>query len=264
MRFILGFPLLAFLPFSVMALNLSIEDGDGQTADPGSAVAVPPSVLVTNEEGVPVAGETVTFSIYSGGGLISGAIQPTNSQGVAQVGSWVLGHQPGPMKLQAETDDSSSILITAHAVGETDLRVDLDADTTIVAGDPFFYALTISNEGPYTADGILVSMTFDSLIETESISWTCDAWGAGSDCASSGSGSLMDSVDLPPSGEVVYTVSAAVPINLTSGHITSSADITPPEWIMLTDPGSGTDSASSDISANPKPIFSDRFSTSTP
>ena len=77
----------ASLPPTTIAINA----GDGQNANAGSPVAVPPSVKITDVEGVGVPGVSVTFSIRSGGGSITGANTVTNAQGVATIGSWTLG-----------------------------------------------------------------------------------------------------------------------------------------------------------------------------
>ncbi len=70
---------------------IAINAGDNQTAVAGSAVAVRPSVKVTDAEGTGVSGVSVTFSIRSGGGSITGASAVTNAQGIATVGSWTVG-----------------------------------------------------------------------------------------------------------------------------------------------------------------------------
>lgn len=70
---------------------IAINGGDNQTAVAGSAVAVRPSVKVTDAEGTGVSGVSVTFSIRSGAGSITGASAVTNAQGIAAVGSWTLG-----------------------------------------------------------------------------------------------------------------------------------------------------------------------------
>jgi lysophospholipase L1-like esterase len=54
-------------------------------------VAIAPSVKVTDADGFGVGGVSVTFSIRSGGGSLTGANVVTNAQGIATVGSWTLG-----------------------------------------------------------------------------------------------------------------------------------------------------------------------------
>ena len=65
--------------------------GNGQTVHVGTAVAVPPSVLVTDANNNPVSGVAVTFAVASGNGSITGASATTDASGIATVGSWTLG-----------------------------------------------------------------------------------------------------------------------------------------------------------------------------
>ena len=248
-------------PGSVSAQSIEIFEGDNQTGDLGFPVAVDPAVRVTDSFGLPVSGESVTYSIESGGGLVSGSNPTSDPQGIAAIGSWALGTQPGVKELRAtlDSDSSQTVVFTAVAEGETDLRVNLELEGTITAGDPFLYLLTLTNDGPYTANGIEVSMDYDPKIEGGSLAWICEPGGGSADCGSDGVGPLLDYADLPPLGEVTYTVSSSVPVQLSDGQVTSSAEIQPPVGILLTDPATGTDSATGEINANTAPIFSDRF-----
>lgn len=249
------------LPGSALALSIEIYAGDNQTGQPGFSVPIDPAVRVTDDFGLPVSGETVTFSIESGGGLISGSTPTSNSQGVATIGSWALGTQPGVKELRATLDgaDGSPVIFTAVAEAATDLQVSLELEGPITAGEPFLYQLTITNGGPYTANGIEVSMDYDPQIEPGSIAWLCEPGGGSASCSADGVGPLLDYADLPPLGEVVYTIASAVPGNLSSGEVTSSAEIQPPVGILLSDPSAGSDSATGQINPNLEPIFSDRF-----
>ncbi len=77
--------------------------GDGQNGVVGSVLAVSPSVRVADANGRGVAGITVRFDIASGGGTISGGDSVvTTSDGVATVGQWRLGAQPGLQQLRAQ------------------------------------------------------------------------------------------------------------------------------------------------------------------
>ena len=83
------------------AASLTINDGDGQTAVAGSAVATAPSVLLTDAFDNPIAGASVGFSVSSGGGSVDGAPATTDAAGVARVGSWTLGTVVGDNELTA-------------------------------------------------------------------------------------------------------------------------------------------------------------------
>ena len=52
------------------AATIDVSAGDGQSADAGTPVAVPPRVLVADVSGNPVGGVNVTFAVASGGGSV--------------------------------------------------------------------------------------------------------------------------------------------------------------------------------------------------
>lgn len=75
--------------------SLTLRAGDGQSAEPGKAVVVAPSVVVRDAAGAPVSGVAVAFSVDSGGGTVQGGAATSGSDGVATVGSWTLGPAEG-------------------------------------------------------------------------------------------------------------------------------------------------------------------------
>ncbi len=91
--------------------------GDTQTVAASSAVPVKPTVKITDASNNPVAGLTVTFSVASGGGSVTGASATTNSAGVASVGGWTVG-ATGAQSLRA-TSGSLSATFTATLIGTT-------------------------------------------------------------------------------------------------------------------------------------------------
>jgi adhesin/invasin len=98
-----------------VASDIALSAGDGQSATVGTAVAVPPSVLVTDQFGNPVGGTAVSFAVSAGGGNVSGANQTTNAAGIATVGSWTLGATAGGNQLDATSGglNGSPVKITA-------------------------------------------------------------------------------------------------------------------------------------------------------
>jgi alpha-tubulin suppressor-like RCC1 family protein len=98
------------------ATRISMTDGNNQAAAPGTAVATPPSVTVTDANDDPVSGVAVTFAVALGGGSISGPNQTTNSSGIATVGSWTLGPAPGTNTLTATAPGLSGSPVTFTAV----------------------------------------------------------------------------------------------------------------------------------------------------
>ncbi|MBS2014597.1 MAG: PQQ-dependent sugar dehydrogenase [Deltaproteobacteria bacterium] len=65
--------------------------GEDQRAEVGTAVAIPPRMLVTDADGDPVPGVAVEFVVREGEGIAEGARAVTGADGTAAVGAWRLG-----------------------------------------------------------------------------------------------------------------------------------------------------------------------------
>ena len=102
--------------------DLAIEpiEGDDQIAPVGSAVPIPPAVRVTRD-GDPVQGIEVRFGVTAGGGSVAGAVQVTNDEGIARVGEWVLGPEPGLNRLEAGGEElvGSTVVFAAEVTGSS-------------------------------------------------------------------------------------------------------------------------------------------------
>jgi hypothetical protein len=92
---------------------LTITAGNNQSAAVGSAVPVPPAVRVQDANGNAKAGVTVTFSVGAGDGSVTGAAATSNADGIASVGSWTLGPNPGANTLIAAADGAPSVTFSA-------------------------------------------------------------------------------------------------------------------------------------------------------
>ncbi len=120
------------------AASLAVDVGDGQSAVAGSAVPIPPSVLVTDEFGNVVQGESVGFAVTSGGGSVTGAPATSDASGIAAVGSWTLGGTPGSNTLDATSGALTPVTFTATGVAATpDMVAVNDGDNqTGLVGSP--------------------------------------------------------------------------------------------------------------------------------
>ena len=105
------------------ALTIEAIEGDDQTAPAGSAVALDPAVRVL-QGGRPAAGVEVTFAVIEGGGTVKGPAQLTNSEGIARVGEWVLGLEPGLNRLEASAEGASGSPVVFTAEGTASSGVD--------------------------------------------------------------------------------------------------------------------------------------------
>jgi Big-like domain-containing protein len=93
------------------AAAIAITGGQNQVGVPGTPLAAPIAVRVTNSQGNPVAGKAVSFAITRGGGTVASSSVSTDDDGIAQT-SWTLGAGSVKQQLKA-TAGSASQLATA-------------------------------------------------------------------------------------------------------------------------------------------------------
>ena len=116
--------------------TVAVNAGDGQSATAGTAVAVPPSVIVRDASGNAVSGVAVAFAAASGHGTVS-PVTPvlTDASGVAPAISWTLGTMAGTDSLTATTSPAltgSPVIFTATAaVGAPATLVKFSGDNLI-------------------------------------------------------------------------------------------------------------------------------------
>ena len=102
------------------ATSLAANSSATISSAAGVAVSPPPSVIVKDQHGNPMSGVTVTFAVTSGGGSLAGgafsSAVTTGTDGVATVGSWVLGQKAGANVLTASSGSLASVTFTANSV----------------------------------------------------------------------------------------------------------------------------------------------------
>jgi len=125
--------------------NIAAFVGDNQTALVGFATNIRPAVRVTDVNNLAVANVSVTFAVASGGGGVQTATVNTNTNGVAQVGSWSVGAVAGPNSLTA----------TAAPGGINGNPVTINATGAAAA-----YNIEVRNIGPPLSPS--VQLAFDS------------------------------------------------------------------------------------------------------
>jgi adhesin/invasin len=83
------------------ATSIAISGASSQAGVVATAVTTRPAVKATDTHGNPVSGVSIVFAVGTGGGIVTGAAQTTNADGIATVGSWTLGSVAGPNTLTA-------------------------------------------------------------------------------------------------------------------------------------------------------------------
>jgi hypothetical protein len=102
--------------------SVAASAGSLQQGFVGLPVGTSPAVVVNDQYDNPVAGAEVTFAVTAGGGSVTGSVATTGSDGIATVGSWILG-AVGTNSLTATVTGSgiSGNPVTFTAAGVTSL-----------------------------------------------------------------------------------------------------------------------------------------------
>jgi hypothetical protein len=99
--------------------TIAIVSGSGQTAATGSSLSAPFVVLVTDQNGAPVVGETVTWTVLAGGGTMTPSESTTGTDGRAS-SSLRLGTTAGINRVGAAVGNGQPVefAATATAAGQ--------------------------------------------------------------------------------------------------------------------------------------------------
>ena len=160
-----------------------------------------------------------------------------------------IGNEPGSTRrFQGQMDDvrvynralsPSEIKALAGEAGDiADLSITKnDGLTTADPGDSVTYTIAVTNGGPDAVIGATVADTFTT--DVTGATWSCITAG-GASCGAGGSGNFSDSVDLPVSSTVTYTINANFTAEA-SGVVSNTATVTVPSGV--TDPVAANNSA---------------------
>jgi adhesin/invasin len=131
----------------LVATSISVVSTDtGQIGTVGTALALPITVSVTDQDGNPIANATVTWAVTSGLGSVSATTSQTGSTGQATV-AWTLGNLAGIDSLQATLASGATVKVGATAIaGPVAALVKVGGDGQTVASGttslPFVVAAT--------------------------------------------------------------------------------------------------------------------------
>ena len=96
--------------------TVTVLDGNNQTGLVGFALNVRPAVIVRDAASAPIVSRQVAFAVTAGGGSVTGATVLTGVDGVARVGSWVLGAAAGVNTMTATVTGVAPATIIAAGV----------------------------------------------------------------------------------------------------------------------------------------------------
>ncbi len=137
------------------AASIAAAAGDNQTAATGTAVAIAPAVRTKDVFGNDVANVAVEFTVGSGGGSVSGGSKTTDAGGLATVGGWTLGPNPG----------ANTLVATAQGAGLTGNPVTFSATAQAVL-NALQYAGSWSGNWTNTTFGSTGTTTLGIAVDT--------------------------------------------------------------------------------------------------
>src|SRR5439155_754603 len=160
------------------AATIAANSPTSQTAAAGTAVSSPPSVIVKDANGNPVAGVSVTFSPAAGSGTVTGGSQMTNTSGVATVGSWTLSATAGSNTLTATSGSLSGSPVTFTATG----TAGASATMAKSSGDNLTGQVATRLQTPHV---VLVSDANGNPVTGVTVTWAAASGGGSVDPATS-------------------------------------------------------------------------------
>ena len=164
------------LVYDLQPAPQTVEDvsGHGQEGVAGAVLVQPFVVEVRDQNGSPLAGTTVTFTVTAGGGTLSATTDTTDADGRALT-TLTLGRQPGPNTVQATVDGVEPVTFTATglAVARTLAKVSGDEQEGAAGGalaEPLVVRVQDQNGNPLAG----VAVTFAVTAGGGSLSVTTD------------------------------------------------------------------------------------------
>ena len=250
-------------------VDLSISKSDGQTtAVPGSAITY--TILVTNGGDSDVVGARVTDTV-------PGTLTAASWTCVATAGSTCAAAGPGSIDDVVDVragatltytltgrldpaatgtlDNTARVALPSPLVDPTpatNSSTDSDVITPVAdlsitksdsvdaaaPGSAVTYTVVVSNDGPSDVTGATVTDPLPTGVDA--FAWSCSGADGGSCSNASGTGAIIEAVDLPSGSSVAFLVTAAVSTTA-SGSLVNTAAVAPPTG--TTDPGPGPNSA---------------------
>jgi uncharacterized repeat protein (TIGR01451 family) len=195
------------------------------------------------------AGDTATYTV-SGTVAAAASGTLTNTANVA-VPAWLIDSNT----TNNSATDSDTINLNANlGITKTDGLANINPGSAVT------YTIVVSNAGPDTANGSIVTDTVPATIT--GVTWTCGTPTGGATCgAASGSGnSISTTANLPSGSSVTYTVSGTLAATATGTLSNTATVITPASGVSdptdLGRTGAGNNSATDNTPINPIPVVS--------
>ncbi|WP_405979369.1 lectin-like domain-containing protein [Streptomyces sp. NBC_00158] len=213
-------------------------DGPGSTVETGSRAKerrVRVSLLPS--------GSKLLLSVWSDSGPDTALTQLISDYDVTTI-----ANQPAlPSTLKVGFSAGTGGATNIHEIDDLTINVPADLkvvkstqQSTVPAGDPVTYTVTVSNSQANDVTGAVVRDTVPGLTD---VTWTCRAGTGGTCGTASGSGNALDTrADLRRGGSVTYTITGNAPAQ--SSTVSNTATVTAPADRTDTNPADNTSTAS--------------------
>jgi len=127
----------------------------------------------------------------------------------------------------------------------SDIAITKTGPADAVAGEPIAYQITVTNTGPSSALGIVITDIAPAALEQ--IEWTCAA-SDGSTCPAGGTGAPIFSADVLPNGQLDIVLDAVIDSSFI-GLMTNTVELTPEPDATDPTPGDHSDSVDTEVIA---------------
>lgn len=129
----------------------------------------------------------------------------------------------------------------------TDLVLDKSGSTNVAAGGPISYTITTTNNGPFAANGAIITDTIPASIT--GVTWTCAASGGAVCVTGNGAGNaLSETINIPVGGQITMTVNGTVnPATLIGTVIANTASVALPNGLADIVAGDNTDTLNTTV-----------------
>ncbi|HMZ19967.1 MAG TPA: DUF11 domain-containing protein [Blastocatellia bacterium] len=187
-----------------------------------------------------------TVSLLNGGTATFNLTVTPNPSATGTITNTATVMMPGGAVDTDPTNDSASD--TNTLLPQADLSITkTDGVTTVTAGTPLTYTITVRNNGPSTVNGATV--TDNVPVKLTNVLWTCTATAGGSCAVPSGGGSINTTVNLLPGSVATFKVNATV-VSSATGSLTNTATVTSPGTVPDPQPNNNSDADTDTIVAS--------------
>ena len=218
-----------------VAVAMTKQGGDAQSAAVSTAVTNAPSVKLVDISGNPVASVAVTFAVASGGGSITGSSATTNALGIAAVGSWTLGATAGANTLTATAAGSGIAGNPATFTATATAAVFSPTGSVSIGGTLAYSSMNIPAGVTVTLSGDAVITVSGAVTIAGTISGDCKNLSITATGVLASTGNINNTCSATPGTPPAITIVAQGGYHVTGGTWTLSGALNLTNDATLTD-----------------------------